>query len=158
MPPRKSAISNVFAVLGNGVACFLLFLMLIPNIEAGRTEARLISAYNRVCEISRAHQETPSRELFVMHDIPELDPWGQPYRLVDIGGNRVRALSSGPNKKTPQVSVDQDDIYSDMTTPPFEPIRANKKKQLLIAIVVSAGAWLLFSIVFLRTRRETSCA
>jgi hypothetical protein len=152
MSPAKTAISNVFAILGIGVVSFLLFLMLIPNIEASRTEARLMSAYNRVREISNAYRETPSLDLFTTHDIPETDPWGQPYLLVEVDKEKIRALSSGPNMVTPEVGVDHDDVYSDMPVPPMAPIRAEKKKQLLIATGVSTGLWFLFSAIYLRTR------
>ncbi len=153
MSPAKPAISNIFAIFGIGVVCFLLFLMLIPNIEASRTEARLMSAYNRVREISNAHRETPSLDLFTTHDIPLTDPWGKPYRLIEVAGQQVRALSSGPNMLTPQVGVDHDDIYSDMSMSPMAPIRAEKKKQLMIATGVSAGLWLLLSAIHLRARK-----
>ncbi len=153
MLPRQPAILNVVVILGIGVACFLLFLLLLPNFEASRAEARLAEAYYRVRQISNAHIETPSRELFVTHKIPHADPWGQPYRLIEIDVKQVRALSSGPNMLTPKIGVDHDDIYSDMLESPVIPIHAKKKRQLVIATGFSAGIWLLLGVVYLRSKK-----
>ena len=93
MSPRQSVFQHVLVILGIGFACFLLFLMLIPNVEASRTEVRLAETYYRVRQIAKAHHETSSLELFKTHEIPDTDPWGQPYRLLEVDGKQMRALS-----------------------------------------------------------------
>lgn len=149
MSSRNSILKQVLVVLGIGSACFLIFLMLIPNIEASSTEARLTVAYYQVRRISEAYLLTPSDELFTTHEIPEEDPWGQRYRLIEVDVEHVRALSCGPNMRTPEVGFDQDDIYSDMPESPVAPIHAAKKLQFTLAIGVSAVAWLLLSAGYL---------
>jgi hypothetical protein len=153
MTLRGPIILHLVVIIGFGIVCFFLLLLLAPNIEESRTEARLAEAYNRVCQISKAYHETPSPKLFATHDIPDTDPWGQPYRLVEADDNQVRALSSGPNMVSPKTGVDYDDIYADMPKSPVAPIRAKKKKQFVIATSVSAGIWLLLSLVYLRNRK-----
>lgn len=143
---------HVFAILGIGIPCFLVFVWLMPDIEASRSEARIVQAYNDVRQMSAAHRETASPDLFSVHEIPDTDPWGQPYRLVAINEKQVRALSCGPNMHTAEVGVDHDDIYSDMPASPMALIFSAKKRQLMIAVGISAGLWLLLSIVYLRSR------
>lgn len=153
MSRRHSVTLHIFAILGIGIACSLVFLLLIPDIEQSRTEARIAQVYNDVRQISEALRGTPSPDLSTTHAIPDTDPWGQPYRLVRVNDQAVRALSSGPNMSSPERGVDGDDIYSDMPASPMTPFRAQKNRQFLIAFGVSAGLWLLCSAISVRSLR-----
>jgi hypothetical protein len=144
---------RVFAILGIGLACFVLFLLLLPNLEMARSEARIAQAYRDVRQISEAHRRASSPDLLTTDAIPDTDPWGKPYRLVRLNEGEARALSSGPNMASPEVGVDGDDIYSDMPVSPMAPIWAEKNRQILIAFGVSGGLWLLLSAVYVRVRR-----
>jgi len=104
----------VFVILGIGLVCFVLFLLLLPNIELSRSEVLIAKAYLDVRQISDAHRRTPSPGPSTTDAIPDTDPWGKPYRVVHINEQKVRALSSRPNMSSPEVGVDGDDIYSDM--------------------------------------------
>ena len=154
MSRRQSVIPDVFAVLGIGLACFVLFLLLLPNIEHSVSEVRIAKAYHDVRQISDAHCRTPSPDLSTTEAIPDTDPWGKPYRVVRINEQKVRALSSGPNMSSPEVGLDGDDIYSDMPVSPMAPIYAEKNRQFLIAFSVSVGLWLLLSAIHVRSRRN----
>lgn len=154
MSRRPSLIPHVFAILGIGVPCFLLFLLLLPNLEESRNEARIRRAYDDVRRISDTHLKTPAPDLSTADAILDTDPWGKPYSLVRINEQKLRVLSSGPNMSSPGVGVDGDDIYSDMPVSPMAPTCAKRNRQFLLAFGVSVGLWLLLSAIHVRSRRD----
>lgn len=150
--PRTLRLRDVFAVLGIGVLCFPIMVLLLPNFEQARSEARISMAYHDVRRLSRpaAGQSSPSNET------PEMDPWGKPYQMSLLGDDRFRVSSSGPNMISPDTGFDEDDIFSDMPTSPLTPFRIQKKRQFLIAIGSMLATWTLLLILYLRSRGTES--
>lgn len=153
--PRR-IIAYAVEVVAIGGVCFVLFAMLLPPFEAGLTEARLVTAYNDVRQISDAYRQTPTGDVFTTHELPDRDPWGTPYRLVSLDDGQVRVLSSGPNNATQATGVDDDDIYSDMPESPVAPIHAKKHRQTLMVVAGFLGTWLLLSTFHVRARMRLS--
>ncbi|MGM0485999.1 MAG: hypothetical protein ACQESR_04465 [Planctomycetota bacterium] len=89
-----------------------------------------------------AHNETRRLSQCSVHEVrkdsvetlPDLDPWGQPYRLVLLDTQQVRVISSGPNGSFSPTGFDADDIYSDMSDPPFDAIVKRKQWRLVFAM------------------------
>ncbi|MCH7729361.1 MAG: hypothetical protein IH991_23220 [Planctomycetes bacterium] len=148
---RRLTITDVVSLLGIGMICLPLFFLLGPNIEASRTEARISMAYIDVLELreSMANIEVTG----AMRTLEDLDPWGQPYRLVRIDRQQVRVLSSGPNTSFSPESVDDDDIYSDMAASPIKAISDRKRRELFIALTATMGCWGLLGWLYVRKRR-----
>jgi hypothetical protein len=153
MVRRQPTITDVLVVLGIGIVCLPLFFTLMPYFEESRTEARRVQAYIQVQQLGASRQTTTAPDIAEPTiELPDVDPWGQHYRLVPLGGNQMRVLSSGPNMSTPANGPDEDDIYSDMPTSPMELIRAGKDRQWIVAFVATAGAWFVFTGVYVRSR------
>lgn len=159
---RPSTLTDIFAVLGIGILCIPLFLMLIPYIEASRSEARIAEAYSRVLELLDSYNaaqppsEATNKTINSTVELSDIDPWGTPYRVVKLHGNQVCVFSAGPNMKFSTIGTDGDDIYSDMPVSPLALIRARKNRQWLVAIGVTTVAWGVVAALFMRSRRATS--
>lgn len=162
---RLPALAHFVVLLGLGIVCLPLFLMLMPYVEASPTEARLLQAYMQVHQLRDEHRNlrleasasdalaTPDAATGSTIRLPQTDPWGQHYRLVSLGGSHTgqfRVYSSGPNMSSPSSGVDHDDIYSDMPVSPLAAIYARKKRQWLIALSATALAWSALSLLYLR--------
>jgi hypothetical protein len=136
-----SFVPNAFVLSVTGLLCFPLFLFLGPNFEQPRSEARISQAYNQVRQIANSDS-----------DIPDNDPWGQPYEIIAVSEHQIRGLSSGPNMSTPKSGFD-DDIYSDMPVSPTAMIQARHNRQRLLAFAAAAGVWLFLIVVYKQLRR-----
>jgi hypothetical protein len=148
--PRNVSIADVVAVLGIGVACLPIALLLLPDLEQSRGQARIAQAYT---DVLRLHERMtpPERET----ELDEKDPWGQPYRLVPLENQRFRVVSSGPNGSSSSTNELQgDDISSDLTTSPIALMLAKQRVQLVAALGVAAAAWILFAVLCMRWRRK----
>jgi len=129
-----------------GIILVTVLLLLVPNIEQSRTEAQLSIAFD---ETQRLEQElVDSKDLDAATTLPDLDPWGQPYRVVPLDGGAIRVLSSGPNETSPPSGPDKDDIYSDMPVSPDKMIQARKKRQWLIAMIAGVNACVLAALIY----------
>jgi hypothetical protein len=149
---RTVTVLNVVVVLGLGICCFPISLLLMPNVEQPRSQARLAQAYN---DVRRLHDD--------LHEIPpdrretqEVDPWGQPYRIVFVDAAVVRVMSLGPNQVSPESTFDTDDIYSDMSTSPTASYERRTRFRLSVAVGAAVSVWLLLSAACLRFRQGKS--
>ena len=165
----RLTVKDCFVLLGFVVLCLPVFLTLMPNIEQGRREARLTYAYNRVRELRATYSEILKRgtdEIAGMHtdadgqptsvELPDRDPWDQPYQLVRLNTNGspdVRVVSGGPNRSSPAVGFDDDDIYSDMPISPTQTIVSRKRRQFQIALLASGLVWLTLSLLYFKIVR-----
>ena len=145
--------ADIMAIAGIGIICLPVFLLLVPNIEQSRSEAQRSQAFHDVQRLHEDHtgKENPDSAT----ELPELDPWGQPYRLIPLDGDAIRVLSSGPDKSFSSDGLDEDDIYSDMPVSPTEEISAQKKRQSLLAVAAGVGCWVLASAFYLWRRRSS---
>ena len=162
MGRRKPTFIDVVAILGIGIVCLPIFLALMPYVEQGRTEARIAQTYHDVRQLRDSHRSTQPPDKLDPETtatkvaLPDIDPWGQPYRLVWLDGEQVRVLSSGPDMSFSANGTDNDDIYSDMPTSPLQPIRARRNRQWLIAAAVTVGSWIVLALLYMRFVRATS--
>ncbi len=148
---RRLSIANAVSIIGMGIVCLPVFLMLFPNIEMSRSEARLSMAFD---EARRLHQTLADEENSEsVTTLSDLDPWEQPYRLVQLDGHQVRVLSSGPNMSFSPTGIEDDDIYSDMPISPIEPIIAQKRWRCFFALAASVGCWVLLAALYLWWQR-----
>lgn len=146
----RPGLSKAVAVLGIGILCLPVLLFLAPDIEEGRNEAQLSSAFHDVQRLHRALAAGADRHTAIA--LPELDPWGRPYQVIPLEGGRFRVLSSGPDMSSSATGVGDDDIYSDMPGSPIDAIVARKKQQLFLAVAASAGCWIALSALYLWPR------
>lgn len=167
---RPNSMKDIAILAGLGVLCFSLWLSLIPNLEEGRTEARTAWAFIQamrlqieiVDSVGAANAESPSAgpvadAAIVVTDLPELDPWGQPFQLVKRGEGHsriVRVFSFGPDASSASAGLDPDDIGSDMTTRPTKKFEDHRRRQWLIAFGVSGGAWFITRWLYLAASRK----
>lgn len=135
--------------------CVCLLACLAPNIEMGSTEARMAEAWIRVRQLKQLHGRTPDPvERARSEDVPTVDPWGTPYRVIDQSDAEVLAVSAGPDRVFQALSSISDDIHTDLEEAPMAPIRRRKRWQLGGAFVVSIGAWLVLCRLYRRARRS----
>jgi hypothetical protein len=153
MAPLSRYAADAFAVLGIGVFCLPILLLLMPSMEMARSEARISMTYN---EVRRLRSSMVTARPAQAATLPERDRWGQPYQVRPLANGDIRVLSPGPNQSSPRDGLDQDDIYSDMPESPGKAIIDRKKRQSLIAVGVSLGAWLLLASLYLRWHRRPS--
>jgi hypothetical protein len=139
---RFADVAGVFAI---GMACLAGMLLALPYLEESRGETRAQMAYHVVLSLNTAPTESDR------DDLPEKDPWGQPYRIVSMDGGGRRALSTGPNGVTHPAAPDADDIYSDMPFSPRDALRA-KQRQVLITVAVAILAWGVLGLLWIRRR------
>jgi len=131
-----------------GITAFSLMLtaFLLPPLEEGREHARKtqarIMARRLASEVDGLSWESVS---------DELDPWGQPYRVVSRPAGGVRVISSGPNGTSPGDELDADDIYSDMPQSPNAAEDRRHHFRMLFALGVGAAVWI--GLLILRTRQ-----
>lgn len=123
---------DTIIIIGIGIFCFPVLLYLLPYLEASSSEARLMVAYNETRRLSQCNVSDASKDS--VETLPDLDPWGQPYRLVLLDTRQVRVMSSGPNRSFSPTGFDADDIYSDMSDPPFDAIVKRKQRRILFAM------------------------
>lgn len=166
---RPNSTKDIVILAGLGVLCFPLWLSLIPNLEIGRTEARIAWAHiqakciqSELVDSARgADAELPSAGPVVdvaiaVTGLPELDPWGQPFQLVtrsDGHSRIVRVFSFGPDASSASAGLDPDDIASDMTTRPTKKFEDHRRRQWLIAFGVTGATWLTASWLYLAASR-----
>jgi hypothetical protein len=149
---KSIGVLNVVVVLGLGLCCLPIMLLLMPNAEEHRSQARLAQAYIGARRLHRGlHAIPPDRR-----DPLEVDPWKHPYQIVFVDNVAVGVMSLGPNQMSPESGFDADDIYSDMPTSPMASSERRNRFQLSGAVGVAAGVWLLLSAAWLRWRRDDS--
>jgi hypothetical protein len=135
-----------------GVLCLPILLLLAPNIEIGRTEARLTEAYSVVRKLHSTINEAPTS----ITELADRDPWGEPYRAMPLKNGTCRVVSSGPDMSLSPDGIGGDDIYSDLPTSPMAPFRARRNRQWLIAFTVAIAAWALMATLYIRFRRASA--
>lgn len=146
---RTVTVLNVVGVLGLGICCFPIVLLLMPNVEQPRSQARLAQAYRDVRRLNNdLHEIPPDRR-----ETQEVDPWGQPYRFVFADDVVVGVMSLGPNQVSPESTFDTDDIYSDMSTSPTAPYERRTRFGLSVAVGAAVSVWLLLAAGWLRYRQ-----
>ena len=126
---------DVVAILGLGILCLPILLLLLPDFLESRGEARTMIAYSNVNRLRESLGEGPVSGAA----LPDCDPWERPYRVVPLADGGFRVLSSGPNRTSSANGIDEDDIYSDMPQSPLKPFRETKRRQSLIALSVTGG-------------------
>ncbi|MCC7423291.1 MAG: hypothetical protein IT428_23695 [Planctomycetaceae bacterium] len=126
-----------------------LFALLMPNIEESRQETRIQVAWANVRQIRKA-LDNPSAKA----DLPEKDPWGQPYLEKALADGSIRVLSTGANEKTTADGPDDDDVYSDMVVSPLTPFHLRRAKELNRAVLIAGGLWIVFFLAWLRENRR----
>ncbi len=144
MPSLRSVVKKVLVIAGLGFGCLPLLIALGPDFKPARKEARIGQAYLEV-RYRKSHASESAA-----YPLPPADPWGQPYRLIKVKGKVVRVESSGPNMSSPDTGYDNDDIYTDMPESPLAPFRVERNRQLLIALGITAGTWIILTVVYLR--------
>lgn len=146
---------DLIVVLGIGLLCLPILILLLPDLDEGRTEARMAQAYR---DVQRLRDSLAAETLATAEVLSDRDPWDQPYRALPLKDRGVRVVSSGPNQTSPVDGLDEDDIYSDMPASPTAAIIARKHRQLVAALGIAAGAWVLFAALYLRSRWRNSMA
>lgn len=163
MALRRLILTDLLAVLGAGILCVPLFLLLMPNIEASRTESRIAQAYADVLELvaspevqRRASHGNGPADTTDMVEPVNIDPWGTPYRFT-FDDDKLRVSSAGPDTSFNSSATDNDDIHSDRSVSPVERIHARKRRQFFLALAATAATWSVVSSIYLwsRTRRST---
>ena len=162
---------NIGPAVGFGVLCFPLWLALIPNLEMGREEARTSWAYVQVRKYQRevvtgqrpvglenhARNDMLAADVFTITELPERDPWGQPFRLVTKHGVapiECYVFSSGPDEVSASIGRDPDDVASNMTVHPSKPFSDKRHRQWLVAFGVSGSIWMLLMGLVASNRRQ----
>jgi len=123
---------------------FPVVLLLAPNVEEGRTEARYRQARADCVRLTeelqgRSPQEwgTLSPERVVTLD--KNDPFGQPY-LAQIDPNSsllVRVFSRGPDGESNSAGLDPDDMSLDLPWTQLDQIRQRRRIEWWTAF----GSW-----------------
>jgi hypothetical protein len=116
--------------------CLVLFAMMMPWLDQGRTEARTAFAWIQVRQIRRAIGNPAETE-----PLPEKDPWDQPYRTLNLPDGSIRVLSTSNNQTTSPDRPDADDIYSDMPMSPLVPFERRRTFEWCRALAVAGGLW-----------------
>ena len=147
MARAREVIPKIAVVLGIGVFCLPILLLLMPYVEQSRTEARMAMTYLVVRRLSASIADKSAGAPF-----PAVDFWGRPYQVQSLSNGTLRVLSSGPNRSTPTGSLDKDDIYSDIPESPIKPIQRQKQRQWLLALGTVVSAWIVLSALYLRSR------
>ncbi len=150
----RSIIVNAASILGIGIVCFPVFLILLPALNETRAEARMFVACTEVHYICESLRKEKTSESIAL--LPVLDPWGKPYRITPLDEKHFRVSSSGPNMTFAATGTDTDDICSDQPFSQFDAIIARKNQQCLIAMGAACGLWVSLAIVYLRWRRNSS--
>jgi hypothetical protein len=148
-----SSFPNAFVMTGIALLCFPLFLFLIPPIEQGQTEARLAQTCNEVRRISLEIGKKGVPQTNDRAEISDTDLWGMPYQIRRIDDGQVRVISTGPNMLTTESGFDDDDVYSDMLSPPHRLIQTKNQQQRLLAFAAWGAVWLFFCVIYSRLRR-----
>ena len=144
-------LKHILVLLGLAFVCLPVLLLLMPYIEESRTESRTAQAYY---DVRRLSDEYARPGLHDAGELPRVDPWGTPYRVVQLEGHRVRVLSAGPNMSMPPSGTDSDDIYSDMPVSPMEHFHVARDRQWLVALSATAIAWGLLASIYMRLVRS----
>jgi len=131
----------------SAAVCLALFLLILPDFEETRTEARMGHAYREVHELADSIDLDPDSPILDMTSV--VDPWGQPYHITKTDG-RILVICSGPNMSTPTNGLDNDDVHSDMDHSPTEALHAAKRRRLIFALSIPV-IWLICSIIYLRS-------
>lgn len=147
---RRISVADGIVVMGIGIICLPVFLLLMPYIETSRSEARLSMAYNEVRRLQQSLVNEDNSDSVTT--LTDLDPWGQPYRVVSLEGHAVRVVSAGPNMSFSPTGIDEDDIHSDMPLSPFDAVVNLKRSRILIALGAALGLWGSLATVYLWRR------
>lgn len=153
-----SSVSGAIGCLLVNVLCAAvslpLFLFLAPQVKETRSEARRIQAHDEAVRLSKLRMGEAIPDWF---EVPEVDPWGNPYRITRLADDRVRVESAGDDGAfLPDGAAD--DIASDMPVSPGEAQRAEKNRQWLIAFGSAGLLWLLVLASVRRRRRSPANA
>ena len=101
---RQQIFIDAVALVGISFVCLLLFLALVPYVLQTRDEARISESYMMVRRLRDAHQASQSFAQTTVegavdrsktefeNELPELDPWLQPYRLVSYGDGEKQCV------------------------------------------------------------------
>jgi hypothetical protein len=133
-------------------------MLLIPNVDASRTEARIGEAYRNVLQLVNAQhvkQQFGEGDSSAIVELPDIDPWDTPYRAT-IVNDKLRVGSAGPNQSFESSGEEKDDIFSDMPVSPIELIHSRKRQQFLVAIAVTVATWGIMTSLYLWTRKNQS--
>lgn len=107
---HRRTVVNAIAIIGIGIICFPVFLMLLPDLNESREEARIFVACAEVQYICESLSNEKTSESIA--SLPVLDPWDKPYRITPLDEKHFRVLSSGPNMTFAATGSDTDDINS----------------------------------------------
>jgi len=147
LKPEPNAFLTIVVI---GAISFPVFLKLMPDIEQGRTEARITQAYNEVRTFAEARRDEVTDQPGTVDE----DPWGAPYRFVMLKDGRLRVISSGQNMVSPKNGVDDDDIYSDMPTSPTDIIHAAKNQQWFFALFAWLAVWIVTAVLIRQVEKR----
>ena len=121
-----------------------------PPLEQSRQESRSAQAFNQAQQIRAGSLPYNT-----------VDPWGTPFKITNSESDVLVVTSLGPNMSTAADGYDDDDISSTMSFPPHVRLMRRKQTQLVVALMLSAGPWLLLLIrggyrIFSRRRHAQS--
>jgi hypothetical protein len=153
---RRFKLIDLPALICIGIVSFILFLLLLPNIDESRTEVRIGEAYRNVLQLTNApHVREHFREgnTSATVELPETDPWDTPYRVM-ISDNKLRVESAGPNQSFESNEDESDDIYSDMPVSPIEFIHAQKRRQIWVTLAASVAIWGIITVLYFYSRKR----
>lgn len=108
-----------------------------PNFEQSRQESRCANAFIQAQQIKAGALP-----------LDTVDPWGMPFENSKDDEGRLVVTSLGANMSTVTNGFDDDDISSDMSSPPHKKMLRSKQRQLLSTLILSGSPWLLLSIWF----------
>jgi hypothetical protein len=151
MPSQRSNSGCLLPNVLCAVICVPLFLWLLPDVKETRDEARRIQAHSDVMFTALVENggELPSNA-----SIEAADPWGNPYCVTRDDKVVAHVASAGADGVfATDEALPNDDITSDMLTSPSATMHAKKNRQLLIAFVTSAVAWLVLFLLMRETGR-----
>ena len=143
---RRFSWGSVLKLLTIFAISFVVFLLLLPNFEQSRSEARVSMTYQKVRELQEKYQDQPPLPMGSKIELAEKDPWQRPYVLqsfAEEGRIRLRVVSEGDSPET-----EEDDISSDMPTSPMLPFQERKNRQFLKATLIAGGTWLVLTAAY----------
>ena len=162
--PPGAGCRAVATVLVIGIGTLPVFMLLAPNIEEARTEARyrhdqhicrqLTSDLLAVQPMDRAQgkhvvQHLADQSLVV--DLAQIDTWGTPYRAVLKGPEQqvVRVFSCGVDQVSHSAGLDFDDMSPDLAETYLDRVRQQRRRQWIIAFVVwfATGALIRWRLI-----------
>jgi hypothetical protein len=123
-----------------GFSLLVLVIGAPAVLEPSREEARCVQALFQTQQIKAGTLPTDT-----------VDPWGMPFRISKDDDGVLIVTSLGRNMSSPTDGFGDDDISSDMTSPPHKKMIRGRQRQLLTTLILAVSPWIVLSIGCFRT-------